>query len=71
MGALRQRYGKWYIDLIIEGRRYRKVASKSKKLAELALHDIQVKAERKQLGFLERRDITLREKTSVRTSANP
>lgn len=41
----------WYLDYAIDGRRVRKRVGRSKKLAELALADIQVKLERRELGF--------------------
>lgn len=41
----------WYLDYAVEGHRVRKRVGKSKKLAELALADVQVKLERKELGF--------------------
>ena len=47
----------WYVDLRIQGRRYRKRIGKSKNLTELALKDLELKAERNQLGFLERKEI--------------
>lgn len=55
MARIYQRQGKkgvfWYLDYSQDGRRIRKRVGKSKKLAELALADIQVKLERKELGF--------------------
>ncbi|MDE2489809.1 MAG: hypothetical protein KGM24_03115, partial [Elusimicrobia bacterium] len=55
MARLYQRKGKkglyWYLDYAVDGRRLRKRVGKSKRLAELALADIQVKLERKELGF--------------------
>jgi site-specific recombinase XerD len=41
----------WYLDYAVDGRRLRKRAGRSKRLAELALADVQVKLERKELGF--------------------
>ena len=41
----------WYLDYNLDGRRMRKRLGRSKKLAELALADVQVKLERKELGF--------------------
>jgi integrase len=50
-----QRTGKkgayWYLDYAVDGRRLRKRVGRSKRLAELALADVQVKLERKELGF--------------------
>lgn len=41
----------WYLDYAVDGRRLRKRVGRSKRLAELALADVQVKLERKELGF--------------------
>ncbi|MFH1618621.1 MAG: tyrosine-type recombinase/integrase [bacterium] len=43
--------GIWYLDYCVEGRRVRRKIGRSKRLAELALADTQVKLERKELGF--------------------
>jgi len=55
MARIYQRTGKkgtyWYLDYAVDGRRVRKRVGKSKKLAELELADVQVKIERKELGF--------------------
>lgn len=55
MARIYQREGKkgvyWYLDYAVDGRRLRKRVGRSKKLADLALADIQVKLERKELGF--------------------
>ncbi len=59
MGKTYKRKGIWYVDLRVNGRRVRKKAGKSKHLAELYLKDLELKAERNQLGFLERREIAL------------
>jgi len=59
MGNLRKRNGFWYVDLRANGRRFRKKIGKSKRVAELALKDYEVKAERNQIGFLERKEITI------------
>jgi len=61
MGKIRQRGGYWYVDLRINGRRFRKKVGKSKHLAELALKDLEVKAERNQLGFLEQKNIRIKD----------
>ncbi len=49
----------WYVDVRIQGHRYRKRIGKSKHLAGLALNDLELKAERGQLGFLDRKEITV------------
>lgn len=41
----------WYLDYQVEGRRVRKRIGKSKRIAELARADIEVKLERKETGF--------------------
>ncbi|MBI5624342.1 MAG: tyrosine-type recombinase/integrase [Elusimicrobia bacterium] len=55
MARIYQRTGKkgtlWYLDFQVDGRRVRKRVGKSKRLAELALADIEVKLERKEAGF--------------------
>ena len=55
MARIYQRPGKnglyWYLDYAVDGRRVRKEVGTSKKLAQLALADVQVKIERKELGF--------------------
>ncbi len=43
--------GIWYLDYSVEGRRVRRRIGRSKRLAELALADAQVKLERKEFGF--------------------
>ena len=61
MGAIRKRGDFWYVDLRINGRRFRKKVGRSKHLAELALKDLEVKSERNQLGFLEHREIPIKD----------
>jgi len=55
MARIYSRTGKkgtlWYLDYQVEGRRVRKRVGKSKRIAELALADIEVKLERKEAGF--------------------
>lgn len=55
MARIYSRSGKkgthWYVDYSVDGRRVRKRVGRSKKLADLALSDVQVKIERKELGF--------------------
>ncbi len=57
MGNIYQRNNIWYVDLRVNGRRVRKKAGKSKHLAELYLKDLEIKAQRGQLGFLDRKKI--------------
>jgi len=51
MGTVYKRGSNWYIDLYARGRRIRKRVGKSKKIAELALKDAEVKAARDEFGF--------------------
>lgn len=55
MARIYQRAGKkgliWYLDYLADGRRVRKRIGTGKRLAKLALADVQVKLERKELGF--------------------
>ncbi|MDE2490377.1 MAG: tyrosine-type recombinase/integrase [Elusimicrobia bacterium] len=55
MARIYRRTGKkggiWYLDYQVEGRRVRKRVGSSKRLAELARADIEVKIERKEAGF--------------------
>lgn len=61
MGKTYERNGVHYVDLYVQGRRIRKKAGKSKKLAELLLKDLEIKAERGQLGFLDRKEIAVKD----------
>jgi integrase len=58
MGAIFKRGKIWYIDIRVRGRRIRKRVGPSKKIAELALKDAEVKIARDQFGFT-RNDIAL------------
>ena len=58
MATLRKKGNNYFIDYRVDGRRRRKTVGKSKKIAELALKDLEVKLARKELGF-ERQDSTL------------
>ncbi len=51
MGNLRKRGNNWYIDFYANGKRVRKKVGKSKKVAELALKDAEVKVARNEYGF--------------------
>jgi site-specific recombinase XerD len=53
MASLRFRAGRYYVDYRVKGRRVRKAIGKSRKTAELALKDIEVKLERQEIGFVE------------------
>ncbi len=55
MATLRNKSGNYFIDYRLNGRRVRKNVGRSKKIAELALKDLEVKIARHELGF-ERKD---------------
>lgn len=59
MGALWNRNGIWYVDTRIQGKRIRKSIGKYKRVAELALKDMEIKAQRNDLGFIEQKNIAL------------
>lgn len=62
MGSVYQRKGTYYIDYRIGGRRVRRRVGPSKRLAELALKDVEVKIAKKEMGFpVEEQDPTLKE----------
>jgi len=58
MGRLYKRKDVWYIDVRVKGRRLRKRVGRSKRIAELALKDAEVKIARDQFGFSQN-DITI------------
>lgn len=51
MGSIYKRGKHWYLDVRVKGRRIRKKIGASKKIAELALKDSEVKIARDQFGF--------------------
>lgn len=51
MASLRLRNGTYFVDYRINGRRFRKAVGPSKRIAELALKDIEVKVAKGELGF--------------------
>jgi len=51
MATLRKKGNNYFIDYRVEGRRRRKNVGKSKKIAELALKDLEVKLAKRELGF--------------------
>ncbi len=51
MATLRHRNGSYFIDYRISGRRFRKDVGRSKRIAELALKDLEVKIAKGELGF--------------------
>ena len=54
MASLRTKGGRYFVDYRVNGRRVRKAIGKSKRTAELALKDIEVKIERQEIGFIEK-----------------
>ncbi len=58
MGIVYKRGKNWYIDVMSKGRRIRKRVGPSKRVAELALKDAEVKIARDRFGF-SKNDITL------------
>ncbi|MEA3368820.1 MAG: tyrosine-type recombinase/integrase [Candidatus Ratteibacteria bacterium] len=58
MATLRKKNGKYFIDFRINGRRIRKIIGASKKIAELALKDVEVKIAKGEAGF-EKKDENL------------
>ncbi|MFH1701029.1 MAG: hypothetical protein ABIE07_10620, partial [Candidatus Zixiibacteriota bacterium] len=51
MGAIYKRGKNWYIDTRFKGRRIRKRIGSSKRVAELALKDIEVQIAKDEFGF--------------------
>ena len=58
MAQIRNRNGTWYLDYRVNGKRIRKRIGKSKRIAELARNDIELKIERREVG-LDFKDDTL------------
>jgi site-specific recombinase XerD len=58
-GVIYKRGETWYIDLRAGGRRIRKRVGSSKKIAELALKDAEVKVARDEFGFADKNDILI------------
>ena len=58
MATLRKKGKGYFIDYRVNGQRRRKSVGRSKKLAELALKDLEVKLAKRELGF-EKKDSTL------------
>ena len=50
MATLRHRNGSYFVDYRINGRRFRKDVGRSKRIAELALKDLEVKIAKGELG---------------------
>ena len=60
MARIYKRKRVWYLDIRVNGKRHRKRIGASKKLAELALKDAEVKVVRDEIGFITK-DLTLAE----------
>ncbi|MCK5127300.1 MAG: site-specific integrase [candidate division Zixibacteria bacterium] len=58
MARIYKRGQNWYLDIRVKGRRVRRKVGNSKKVAELALKDAEVKVARHEFGFA-RKDITI------------
>jgi len=58
MPRIYKRKNVWYIDIGVKGRRIRKRVGRSKKIAELALKDAEIKVARDEFGFT-RNDISI------------
>lgn len=58
MARIYQRNKIWYLDVTHKGRRIRKKIGTSKKMAELALKDVEVKMIKEEFGFI-KQDITI------------
>ncbi|MBU0984035.1 MAG: tyrosine-type recombinase/integrase [candidate division Zixibacteria bacterium] len=58
MGSIYKRGNKYYLNLVVNGRRVRRPLGTSKRIAELALKDFEVKLERQELDF-DKPDATL------------
>lgn len=52
MGAIRKRGKTWYVDYMLDGKRIVRAIGRSKRIAGLALADIEVKIAKKRAGFL-------------------
>jgi integrase len=59
MATLRSKGGRYFVDFRVNGKRVRKAIGKSKRIAELALKDIEVKMERQEIGFVAPQDSEL------------
>ena len=51
MGVIRKRGKTWYVDYMLDGKRIVKAIGRSKRIAQLALSDIEVKIAEKRAGF--------------------
>jgi len=60
MGTIYKRGDVWYLDIRVNGRRVRRRVGKTKRIAELALRDAEVKVAREEFGFSHAR-VPLRE----------
>lgn len=54
LGSIRKRGKNYFLDVRVNGQRIRKILGPSRRLAELALKDLEVKIARSDLGFIEK-----------------
>jgi site-specific recombinase XerD len=60
MAKIYKRNNVWYLTYYYKGKRYRKRISRSKRIAEIALGDLQVKIDREDIGLASGRNITFK-----------
>jgi hypothetical protein len=60
MARIYKRNEVWYLTYYYQGKRYRKKISRSKRIAELALSDLQVRMDREDIGLTLGRNITFK-----------
>jgi len=63
MAKIFKRNNVWYLTYYYKGKRYRKRISRSKRIAEIALSDLQVKIDRDEIGLMAIRNITFKKLT--------
>ncbi len=61
MARIFKRNKVWYLDYHYKGKRCRKRISKSKRIAEIALSDVEVRIDREEIGLAATRNITFKE----------
>jgi hypothetical protein len=60
MAKIYKRNEVWYLTYYYKGKRYRKKISRSKRIAEIALSDVQVRLDREDIGLACGRSITFK-----------
>lgn len=60
MAKIYKRNKIWYLTYYYKGKRYRKKISRSKRIAEIALSDVEVRIDREDIGLTSRRNITFK-----------